>query len=220
LIKKIKTEIMMAKNKNRSEILDIVPNDSDIKSIKPESEFKRKTRIFFSRILLWVILVLSGLLVGAAVVFFAVHLPVYNELKNLKAEHTALTEENTQVQESLAQSQADYETCSAELLATQNMLSQTASTKYAALMLYQASAARTALEEGNTSTAASNISNTESYLANLKPLVEDQTALRSIETALSGAKSKLAISPSAAVEDLTTLVNSLYDLLLRLGNNP
>ncbi len=210
----------MAEKKNKPEILDIVPSDTDIKSIKPESEFKRKSRVFFSKLLLWIILVVSGLFVGAAVVFFAVHLPVYNELKNLKAEHETLTGEYTQVQESLTQSQADYESCSAELLATQNLLNQTASTKYAALMLYQASAARTALEEGNTSTAASNISNAESYLFNLKPLMEDQSALRSIETALTSAKSKLAISPSAVREDLTTLVNSLYDLLLRLGNNP
>jgi hypothetical protein len=211
----------VAEKQNKPDILDIVPTGSQ-EGIpgKPESAFKRKIRIFFHRLLNWLILIGAGLVTGAAIIFFALFLPKNNEWKQLKNENAALTDKYTQAQADLEQSQRDYGTCSDNLLATQNTLNQTAGVKYAALMLYQSSAARTALDEGNKSSATSNLSNAASYLQSLKPLVIDQTQLHSIETSLSAAQSKLLISPDAAKEDINTLIQSLYDFLLLLSNNP
>jgi hypothetical protein len=210
----------MKDKKIKPEILDIVPTEpSEVKAVKPESEFKRKTRIFMRKLLVWAILVLAGFLAGAAIVFFAGYLPKLNENKALKSENSTLTADLTTSQAALTQSQADYETCSQDLLSTQAMLNQTASVKYAALMLFQATVARAKLESNDWSGATSSLSNAESYFNNLEPLIEDQAALQSINSSMNGAKTKMAISSSGAIDDLTTLINSLYDLLLRLSNN-
>jgi hypothetical protein len=211
----------MAEKQKKTDILDIVPTGSqEGMPGKPESALKRKVSIFFHRLLNWMILIGAGLLIGAAIIFFVLYLPKYSAWKQLKSENASLTTEYTQAQADLTQSQQDYASCSDNLLATQNTLNQTASVKYAALMLYQSSAARTALEEGNKSSATSNLSNAASYLQSLKPLVDDQAQLHSIETSLSAAQSKLLISPDAAKEDINTLIQSLYDFLLLLSNNP
>ena len=203
----------MDNNSNTGEIIPIKP---------PESKEKKQLRQteLWKKIGLWALLVFIGMLIGAAVIFFALYTPKNNEYKQLARDYDQ-TSMDLEVNKAASEEKGiALGQCNTDLDASKAELQNADVLNNAYAVLFGAKEAKDALNKLDTNSAKTALNTAQKYMNALVPLVDDSDAMAGISGPLASAIEKLPAYPSQAMTQLDVLINNLnYFIRGILENN-
>jgi hypothetical protein len=192
------------------ELMDINPTEPiATKPASKKSEFKSKLH----HILLIVAFLLAGMVFGAAVMYFAVVLPLNQQIaglnKNIDTINSSLS---ANIAASIQKGDA-LAACTSNIDSMQAEMDLAKKVSYASGLMYEASSAQQALLTNDPGTAGTRLSLAQNYLTKLTPLITDGTDLQGLKTPVEDAVALYKTSPTQAVARLDTLIRTLHQLI-------
>lgn len=162
---------------------------------------------------------LLGALIGAAIIYFAVVLPLNNQIAGLNKTIDSVNAALSANQAASIQKGEALAICTTHLDTTKSELNLARKVGYAAELMYQASSVQQALLTKDINTAGTRLSLAKKYLEKLTPLIDETTDLKGLELTLEDAIILYQARPTEAVSKLDTLIKTLHQLIESMQSN-
>lgn len=163
--------------------------------------------------------VLIGIIIGAALLYFLVVMPMNRQMDGLNVRMNSLNSELSANQAASLQKGKALAVCSADLATAKSQIALANKVSYAAQIMYEASSAQQALLTNDTATAGTRLSLAKNYVAKLTPLITDGTDLKGLSVPIEDALTLYQAKPVDAVAKLDTLIKTLHQLIESLQAN-